>query len=229
LVARGVDVNQGFKGFDVYKSLLADAITTGNTSWMECLLDLGAHTSSQEGPSALQLAATANKLEACKVLLRRQSVTIGPQELASAVNSCNQGVLRLFLESKANMHPELQREEMKKAESLGAALRVAVQQVRVDLVQMLLAPPAHWGPVTASVLAAGLDQAKQMVEQGKGSALRVVSGTIHLLCGAWAHLCACPSVHAFCIMQRSRPKHCVLLCCVIIESLTMCFAVLCCN
>jgi hypothetical protein len=87
-------------------------------------------------------------------------------------------LLELVLASEANMHPELKTDEKKRAECLGKALAEAIEMCGFyeyeynrelvsdgdpEVVQALLSPPAHWGPVSPDVLAEGLRAATPVV------------------------------------------------------------------
>jgi hypothetical protein len=87
-------------------------------------------------------------------------------------------LLELVLASEANMHPELKTDEKKRAECLGKALAEAIEMCGFyeyeynrklvsdgdpEVVQALLSPPAHWGPVSPDVLAEGVRAATRVV------------------------------------------------------------------
>jgi hypothetical protein len=73
--------------------------------------------------------------------------------LAAAVKSGNTELLTMML-SEANMTTLARQDEKHRAECLGKALTAAVDYRQYAMVYALLAPPPHWGPVTALTIKA---------------------------------------------------------------------------
>jgi ankyrin repeat protein len=172
MVARGVDVNGGHSCFES-GGPLAQAIYNNNLELVQLLLDQGAELHA-ENPSyaysALNYAAHDSRTEACRLLLSRPDAVVGRPELLAAVASGTLTLLTLLLQSEANMDPELRQDQGRRAECLGAAVAEAVGNCMhfqsrsssgthtydVEMLKMLLGPPAHWGPVTPDVLDKGV-------------------------------------------------------------------------
>jgi hypothetical protein len=168
----------------------------------QVLLDLGAAVHAGDQPhafSALAYAAWRSKIEACRQLLRRQDVVVGRQELCSAAGGGDTSLVELLLEAEGNMHRELRQDAHKRAACLGAAVAKAVVRCVqgtcyyspasciVKVLGQLLGPPAHWGPVTAEILAQGVRAAEKVLRE-QDCYHRDFLHAIELLAGAGADL-----------------------------------------
>jgi ankyrin repeat protein len=202
LVARGVNVNTGDSTFNMWGPL-AHAIQHDKLEAAHLLLDNGAGVLAGTGhfpTSALSYAVSHRKTEACRQLLSRQNVVVGRLELCAAVDRTSLTLLALLLESEGKMNPELRQDQEKRAECLGAAVAEAVGNCMpvnnrhtpgadsvVGVLQKLLDPPAHWGPVTPAVLAEGVRAAKWALSRCETETPEILQA-IEVLAGAGADL-----------------------------------------
>jgi hypothetical protein len=169
VLQRGVDPNQGSQGF-TRRCLLAEVIRCRRSvAVIKLLIDHGAHLHAgpPESPSsysALGYAALHAHADACQLLMGEYAQPVGKSELIAAIigPSPKEGgdvdVFRLLFESEASMDPTLAGDEEKRAECLQCVLAEAIARGELDIAQVVLAPPAHWGPITPAVLGAGVRQ-----------------------------------------------------------------------
>jgi hypothetical protein len=170
-------------------SPLAHAIDQGQLGAMQLLIGHGAPLKSDMSWlawSALAYAAKQNRLDACQVLLTCRDVTVGSRELEGAVIVGNHRIVSLLLQSDAGMMPELKQDQQRRAGCLAQAITKAVQECTQrqrlflspsDVLQALLDPPAHWGPVTPEMLVEGVRAATQALNRQysfSGDAVRAI-------------------------------------------------------
>jgi hypothetical protein len=150
------------------------ALALKSQAWdvLRVLLTYGAHVEGDaDTESALAYAARElgwkAGVMACSVLLESDRMRVGGSELVAGVRSHSMELLNLLLASEASMATLAKQDEQHRGECLGRALAAAVDTKQRDMVTALLAPPPHWGPVTAVVIEPGLNQAAYMLERGK--------------------------------------------------------------
>jgi hypothetical protein len=90
---------------------------------------------------------------------------VGEAELTAAAGWGTPAILKRMLESEDSLETSLRQDEAKKAECLAAVMKMAALRRNVERVRVLMAPPAHWGPVTPAVLNAGLQGAAVCIRQ----------------------------------------------------------------
>jgi ankyrin repeat protein len=177
VLSGGADVNSNFSAFDKEYAPLAIALHSQAWEVVRVLLTHGAHVHAPYGntPSALGYAAhqlgyriRSVQHMACKVLLESDRVRVGGSELAAAVDSGELPVLTLLLGGVANMDTLVRQDDKHRAGCLGMALAAAVGARKPDMVNALLTPPPHWGPVTSLVIQPALAKAAEGLGKGKG-------------------------------------------------------------
>jgi hypothetical protein len=138
----------------------------------------------------------------CRLLVGKYLHPVGSRELLTAVTLELSWVSKLMLESEANMEVGLREDEGKRAECMKQVIAAAVRGGRVHstygdddspgvlLLELLLHPPAHWGPVTPDILAHGVRELTKRVS-GLGGAwcdAQFVHRAIDEFCKAGADL-----------------------------------------
>jgi hypothetical protein len=191
LIRKGADVNAGQSAF-TESSLLASALKYGHTQVVHLLLSHGAHVhadpSKPKSKSALAYAIhclsswrVELRLEVCKVLLSFNRVSVGAAELCAAVECGDVPVLQLLLQSEASLEHQLRADAEHRGKGLRKTLVFAVQQCKkafestykprtiADIIQALVAPPAHWYPLPPDLLVRAVRKLIRLVDKDYSS------------------------------------------------------------
>jgi ankyrin repeat protein len=182
LVGRGADVNGGKSCFHI-DSPLERAIKNKRLEAVQFLLEQGAAVHGIDGGyplSALGYAARVSDIDVCRQLLSRQGVVVGSRELLEAVRSGKLSIVELLLDSEDYMHPELRQDQITRevcmygavADALGYIFEddrpegASLDTCYVGVLEKLLHPPAHWGPITPGILDKGVRAAHAALIEG---------------------------------------------------------------
>jgi hypothetical protein len=181
LLHKGVDVNLGRSCFHAEDSPLGRAMQHADyqeeaPSMVKLLLEAGAcqnlasNDDAEVKPdiahSALSYTIRNYRFGVVKLLMQHGGV-VGERELLEALKN-SAATFRLLLGSEAHMDPALRADGQRRSECLGRVLGEAIKRDDVDSVKLLLSPPAHWGPVTAETLAAGVQQVPELIQAHSG-------------------------------------------------------------
>jgi ankyrin repeat protein len=173
-IDKGADVNAGQQAFTEDSPLaiaMRQAWRWGNTDHVKVLLDHGAHVhadpTSPESKSALHFAIERFSTEFCELLLRHERVQVGGAELCAAAKVECASSLQLLLQAERNLGPSLRANAEERGRCLKEVLTVAVHSSVFNnrlpwksrqIVEALLAAPAHWHPLPPDLLDVGMKE-----------------------------------------------------------------------